>query len=98
MQLCFLDFPCPPTTDTLLNVFLAIAVDNLANAQSLTEDEEREKKQEKETGNDINANETGKSKWKDVGDMTKTLAVVNSWQKSDEEPGGDQQGENGING
>lgn len=25
-----------PTTDTLLNVFLAIAVDNLANAQELT--------------------------------------------------------------
>lgn len=31
------------TTDTLLNVFLAIAVDNLANAQILTEDEENEK-------------------------------------------------------
>ena len=35
---CFLDY----TTDTLLNVFLAIAVDNLANAQILTEDEENE--------------------------------------------------------
>ena len=32
----FLDFE----TDTLLNVFLAIAVDNLANAQELTADEE----------------------------------------------------------
>lgn len=29
--------------DTLLNVFLAIAVDNLANAQELTKDEEEEK-------------------------------------------------------
>ena len=36
---CFLN----NTTDTLLNVFLAIAVDNLANAQILTEDEENEK-------------------------------------------------------
>ena len=87
-----------PTTDTLLNVFLAIAVDNLANAQTLTEDEEREK-QEKETRNDINANKIQKSRWEDVGDVTKTLAVVNSWQKSEEQPGGgDQQGENGING
>jgi len=32
-------------TDTLLNVFLAIAVDNLANAQILTEDEENEKRE-----------------------------------------------------
>ena len=30
-------------SDTLLNVFLAIAVDNLANAQELTKDEEEEK-------------------------------------------------------
>ena len=29
-----------PSSDTLLNVFLAIAVDNLANAQELTADEE----------------------------------------------------------
>ena len=32
-----------PPIDTLLNVFLAIAVDNLANAQELTKDEEEEK-------------------------------------------------------
>ena len=31
--------------DTLLNVFLAIAVDNLATAQALTRDEEREQKE-----------------------------------------------------
>ena len=34
-------------TDTLLNVFLAIAVDNLANAQELTKDEEEEKDNQK---------------------------------------------------
>ena len=32
-------------TDTLINVFLAIAVDNLATAQALTRDEEREQKE-----------------------------------------------------
>jgi hypothetical protein len=31
-----------PFLDTLLNVFLAIAVDNLANAHELTKDEEEE--------------------------------------------------------
>lgn len=35
-------------TDTLLNVFLAIAVDNLANAQILTEDEEKENEERKQ--------------------------------------------------
>ena len=34
--------------DTLLNVFLAIAVDNLANAQVLTHDEEQEVKEAEE--------------------------------------------------
>ena len=34
--------------DTLLNVFLAIAVDNLANAQVLTHDEEQEMKEAEE--------------------------------------------------
>ena len=33
------------SSDTLLNVFLAIAVDNLATAQALTRDEEREQKE-----------------------------------------------------
>ncbi|KAI9529137.1 Voltage-dependent P/Q-type calcium channel subunit alpha-1A [Dissostichus eleginoides] len=32
----------PASSDTLLNVFLAIAVDNLANAQELTKDEEEQ--------------------------------------------------------
>ena len=34
--------------DTLLNVFLAIAVDNLANAQELTAAEENETKEDNE--------------------------------------------------
>ena len=38
----------PKLIDTLLNVFLAIAVDNLANAQVLTRDEENELKQAEE--------------------------------------------------
>uniref|UniRef100_A0AAV2JP78 Voltage-dependent calcium channel alpha-1 subunit IQ domain-containing protein n=1 Tax=Knipowitschia caucasica TaxID=637954 RepID=A0AAV2JP78_KNICA len=38
---CYITFLTNPT-DTLLNVFLAIAVDNLANAQELTKDEEEE--------------------------------------------------------
>jgi len=33
--------PLTSSTDTLLNVFLAIAVDNLGNAQALTAAEER---------------------------------------------------------
>ena len=36
------------STDTLLNVFLAIAVDNLANAHELTKDEEEEQAAEEE--------------------------------------------------
>ena len=36
-------------SDTLLNVFLAIAVDNLANAEALTRDEEEEKKRQEES-------------------------------------------------
>uniref|UniRef100_A0A8D2MN18 EF-hand domain-containing protein n=1 Tax=Zonotrichia albicollis TaxID=44394 RepID=A0A8D2MN18_ZONAL len=37
---CVKSFSLAAPTDTLLNVFLAIAVDNLANAQELTKDEE----------------------------------------------------------
>ena len=37
--------------DTLLNVFLAIAVDNLANAHELTKDEEEEQAAEDEVKN-----------------------------------------------
>lgn len=38
--------PWPSFTDTLLNVFLAIAVDNLANAQELTAAEEEQAEEE----------------------------------------------------
>ena len=37
-------------TDTLLNVFLAIAVDNLANAQELTAAEEEQAEDEEKVG------------------------------------------------
>ena len=39
--------------DTLLNVFLAIAVDNLANAQQLNEDEEAEEQAREERKREI---------------------------------------------
>lgn len=39
---------------TLLNVFLAIAVDNLANAQELTAAEEEQEEEDKEVTNTIN--------------------------------------------
>ena len=42
----FLD---PPCTDILLNVFLAIAVDNLADAESLTAIEKEEEEEVRET-------------------------------------------------
>ena len=41
--------------DTLLNVFLAIAVDNLANAQQLNEDEEAEEQAREERKREIKA-------------------------------------------
>lgn len=40
-------------TDTLLNVFLAIAVDNLANAQQLSQDEEAEENAREERKREI---------------------------------------------
>ena len=42
-------------SDTLLNVFLAIAVDNLANAQQLSEDEEAEEQAREERKREIKA-------------------------------------------
>ncbi len=45
-SVCFVVFPWPARTDTLLNVFLAIAVDNLANAQELTAAEEEAAEEE----------------------------------------------------
>lgn len=41
-------FVLDPCTDTLLNVFLAIAVDNLTNAQEMTAAEEEEEVGRKE--------------------------------------------------
>ena len=45
---CYERLPWPWTPDTLLNVFLAIAVDNLANAQELTAAEEEQEEEEAE--------------------------------------------------
>ena len=42
--------------DTLLNVFLAIAVDNLANAQELTAAEEERAEEEAEVSEGISSN------------------------------------------
>ena len=42
-----------PRTDVLLNVFLAIAVDNLANAQQLSQDEEAEETEREERKKNI---------------------------------------------
>ncbi|CAG5127136.1 unnamed protein product, partial [Candidula unifasciata] len=43
---CFIIMSLTTTPDTLLNVFLAIAVDNLANAQELTAAEEEQEEEE----------------------------------------------------
>ena len=43
------------SSDTLLNVFLAIAVDNLANAQQLNEDEEAEEQAREDRKKEIKA-------------------------------------------
>ena len=67
--------------DTLLNVFLAIAVDNLANAQALTKDEEEEKRKEEELKRmrhllfqpTVN---TTVSKWDKVRSVPKLLAFT----------------------
>jgi hypothetical protein len=77
----------------LLNVFLAIAVDNLANAHILTEDEKRERLEREAKNEQPEGSERSRSHWKDMGNMTKTLAVVKSWapraQPSTEETNGD---------
>ena len=49
-QLCFY---LNSWQDTLLNVFLAIAVDNLANAQQLSQDEEAEENAREERRREI---------------------------------------------
>lgn len=86
--------------DTLLNVFLAIAVDNLANAHVLTEDEENERL-ERESKHEAGGSERTSSRWRDIGNLTKTLAFVNTWKPSGnppEESNGDAEGENSVNG
>lgn len=50
--------------DTLLNVFLAIAVDNLANAHELTKDEEEEQAAEEEVINENLYSLLFKSNWR----------------------------------
>ncbi|XP_078343776.1 voltage-dependent L-type calcium channel subunit alpha-1D-like isoform X1 [Oculina patagonica] len=63
---------------TLLNVFLAIAVDNLANAQILTEDEENEK-QERERNRALNKQRyTHKGKgWGKAGSKLPVVMAIN---------------------
>ena len=83
-------------------MFLAIAVDNLANAHVLTEDEKNAKLEHEAK---TNGEEKNSSKWGRVGNVQKTLALVSSWRDSvvkttvvDEPPVSDGQGENGVNG
>ena len=66
------------TKDTLLNVFLAIAVDNLANAHVLTEDEKKERLEREAKNEQTEGSERNSSHWKDLGNVTKTLTVVKS--------------------
>jgi len=51
---------------TLLNVFLAIAVDNLANAQELTAAEEEQEEEDKEVSDQEVHEYRGKSKQRDL--------------------------------
>ena len=66
----------------------------------LTEDEENERlEREVKKGN---GDEKRKSRWRDVGNLTRTLALVKSWRadahQSTEEYTGDVGEENGANG
>ena len=73
---CFLNF----STDTLLNVFLAIAVDNLANAQILTEDEEMEN-QERLNKRELNkqkySQRPNKTGWDKAGAKLPVVMAIN---------------------
>uniref|UniRef100_A0A7M5WIZ7 Voltage-dependent calcium channel alpha-1 subunit IQ domain-containing protein n=2 Tax=Clytia hemisphaerica TaxID=252671 RepID=A0A7M5WIZ7_9CNID len=78
---------------TLLNVFLAIAVDNLANAQVLTRDEEleqREAEEQKKIRNILYSpstpNSSNRSKWDKVRAMPKMLMFARQREKEDENP------------
>ncbi|XP_065072313.1 voltage-dependent L-type calcium channel subunit alpha-1D-like [Rhopilema esculentum] len=59
---------------TLLNVFLAIAVDNLANAQALTRDEELEMKKQEEA-KQMRRKKMNEDKWSKVRAVPKILAI-----------------------
>lgn len=66
-------------SDTLLNVFLAIAVDNLANAQILTEDEElenQERLQRRELNKQIYSQKT-QSGWRKAGAKLPVVIAIN---------------------
>jgi hypothetical protein len=82
-------------------VFLAIAVDNLANAHVLTEDEKDERLEREARNEHTEGNERTASHWKDLGQVTKTLALVKSWTSSanpsPEESNGDATSD-GVNG
>lgn len=75
--------------DTLLNVFLAIAVDNLANAQVLTKDEEEELRRAEEQKRLLNimfspiVDNRKQSKWTKVRSVPKMLMFTK--QKDHEE-------------
>lgn len=64
-------------------MFLAIAVDNLANAHVLTQDEENERL-EREAKNEQHgeSERTSSQHWHDIGRVSKTLALVKSWTSS----------------
>ena len=86
-------FPFPLNVqpiDTLLNVFLAIAVDNLANAQILTKDEEEEQQKLEEQKKIRNVllspvTDAHKSKWSKVRSVPKMLVFARQRDKNDEE-------------
>ena len=86
-------------------MFLAIAVDNLANAHVLTQDEEnerleREAKSERRGGSERTSSSR---RWRDISSVSKTLALVKSWRlgasQPNDESNGDANGrDNSING
>ena len=74
-------------------MFLAIAVDNLANAQVLTRDEEleqREAEEQKKIRNILyfpsTPNSSNRSKWDKVRAMPKMLMFARQREKEDENP------------
>lgn len=66
------------TSDTLLNVFLAIAVDNLAYAHVLTEDEKNERLAREAKNKPSEESVRSQTQSSDIGHLTKTVALVKS--------------------